>query len=69
MPGRITNAGRRGVKRVPHVARGVVLGHVQQLEVVLVGFDFAGPVNLKTHVGEDAVDSPQDLRREVQSAR
>ena len=44
------------VEGVPHVARRMVRRHVEQLEVVVVGLDIAGAVDLEAHLGQDGVD-------------
>lgn len=62
------HAGGEGVEGIPHVAGGVVLGDVEQLEVVFVGFYVAAAVDLEAHIAPDAVDLTQGLGGGVQAA-
>ena len=55
-----------GEERVPHIPRRVVRRHIEQFEIVLVGFDFAGPVDLETEFGEYGRNLAEDLRCRVQ---
>ena len=62
------DAGAGGVESVPHVAGGMVLRDVEQLEVVFVGLHVAAAIDLETHVGPDGVDFTQGLGGDVQPA-
>ena len=58
------------VWKVSHMSRaGWCGGMLSILEVGQIILDLAGPVDLETHVGEDAVDLPHDLGGDVQVGR
>ena len=56
------------VERVPQVARRVVLGNVEQLEVELVGLDLGRLVDHEAELAEDARDLALRLDQRVQRA-
>ena len=53
---------------IPHVARRVVGGDVEQFEVELIRFHLARAVDLEAHITEDAADLAQGLGLGVQPA-
>ena len=55
-----------GEEGVPQVARRMMLGDVEQLEVVLLALHLGRAVHLEAHLGEDAVHLAQRLRGDVQ---
>jgi len=62
------HARRRGVERVPHIARGVVRRDVEQREVGVVILHVAAAEDLKAHLRPDRIYLAQRLGGRVQPA-
>jgi hypothetical protein len=54
------------VKRILHVARRVVFGHVHGCEVVIIAFEFGSVEGQKTKAGEKAFNSAAEMGGGVQ---
>jgi hypothetical protein len=55
---------RRQVERVLHVARGVLRGHVERLEVVVIVLELGPLHDEKAHAGEDGLEPlPEERQR------
>ena len=56
------------VERVLHIARRVILWHVEKLEVEKVAFDFRTFSNRKSHAREDIDELASDERERMKCA-
>jgi hypothetical protein len=58
----------RGIKGIPHIPGRMSCWHIEQFEIIELSFDFGRFEDLKTHLGEDGIDSPQGLSADMEPA-